>query len=208
MLIILPDWHRTKATKTLWLSSVITTHWCISTNADHFKHSFWYCFIWICLNCCSYSFLKCMSHLISYAEFVEERALLLGRLGRHTEALRIITHEVKDPMLAEEYCCEHFDIQDVNRRNLFMILLEHYLRPSTGTPDTFHALEVLRKHSDVRVCLCESFHLNIIITLLKINLIFVAFDLIIEAHIVDFSWWIMLAESKSFEGSGYASFDD
>eukprot|EP01147_Barroeca_monosierra_P008252 gene8252-840_t len=82
------------------------------------------------------------------SEFVEERALLLGRLGRHTEALRIITHEVKDPMLAEEYCCEHFDIQDVNRRNLFMILLEHYLRPSTGTPDTFHALEVLRKHSD------------------------------------------------------------
>lgn len=33
----------------------------------------------------------------------EERALLLGRLGRHDQALAIYVHVVKDDKMAEEY---------------------------------------------------------------------------------------------------------
>ena len=40
--------------------------------------------------------------------FYEERALLLGRLGRHEQALAIYAHILKDTKRAEEYCRRNY----------------------------------------------------------------------------------------------------
>ena len=40
--------------------------------------------------------------VVFLAAFYHERALLLGRVGRHEEALAIYIHILKDPKLAEE----------------------------------------------------------------------------------------------------------
>jgi len=39
---------------------------------------------------------------LSFAAFYHERALLLGRVGRHEEALAIYIHVLRDVKLAEE----------------------------------------------------------------------------------------------------------
>ena len=39
---------------------------------------------------------------VSFSEFFEERAILLGRLGRHEVALGLYVLVLKDPRLAEE----------------------------------------------------------------------------------------------------------
>ncbi|EGD80975.1 hypothetical protein PTSG_01557 [Salpingoeca rosetta] len=79
---------------------------------------------------------------------VEERAVLLGQLNRHAEALRILANDVADPSFAEDYCNDNYDPHDLDRRNLYMVLLEHYLRPASGPPKTQQALTILGKHSD------------------------------------------------------------
>lgn len=38
--------------------------------------------------------------------FLQERALLLSRLGRHEEVLRLYVERLKEPALAEGYCEE------------------------------------------------------------------------------------------------------
>jgi len=43
-----------------------------------------------------------MEHCASLAAFYHERALLLGRVGRHEEALAIYIHILHDAKLAEE----------------------------------------------------------------------------------------------------------
>lgn len=43
------------------------------------------------------------------AEFYEERAVLLGRVGDHEKALAIYTSHVRDRTKAEEYCKRHYD---------------------------------------------------------------------------------------------------
>lgn len=43
------------------------------------------------------------------AEFYEERAVLLGRVGDHEKALAIYTSHVRDRAKAEEYCKRHYD---------------------------------------------------------------------------------------------------
>uniref|UniRef100_A0A672NGW2 Vam6/Vps39-like protein n=1 Tax=Sinocyclocheilus grahami TaxID=75366 RepID=A0A672NGW2_SINGR len=40
---------------------------------------------------------------------LEERALLLGRMGKHEQALFIYVHILKDTHMAEEYCHGHYD---------------------------------------------------------------------------------------------------
>ena len=42
------------------------------------------------------------------AAFFEERAILLGRLGRHEQALTIYVHILRDPQKALEYCRQHY----------------------------------------------------------------------------------------------------
>ena len=38
--------------------------------------------------------------------------MLLGRIGRHDQALHIYAHKLHDPKKAEEYCKIHYDPED------------------------------------------------------------------------------------------------
>ncbi len=40
--------------------------------------------------------------LVDFADFFEERAILLGRLGRHEQALAIYVHVLQDNIMAEQ----------------------------------------------------------------------------------------------------------
>ena len=42
-------------------------------------------------------------------DLFEERALLLGKLGRHGVALAIYAHVLQDPQMAEDYCRKIYD---------------------------------------------------------------------------------------------------
>ena len=51
-----------------------------------------------------------MIHLIvNFLDLFEERALLLGRLGRHDIALMIYAHILQEPKMAEDYCRKMYD---------------------------------------------------------------------------------------------------
>ncbi|KAK6306818.1 hypothetical protein J4Q44_G00219660 [Coregonus suidteri] len=60
---------------------------------------------------------------------LEERALLLGRMGKHEQALFIYVHVLKDTHMAKEYCHRHYD-QDTDRnKDVYLSLLRMYLSP-------------------------------------------------------------------------------
>lgn len=82
--------------------------------------------------------------------FHEERAVLLGRIGRHQEALEIFANVLKDYGAAEEYCSRHYSADDENASKVYMHLLSIYLRPANeSAPQIHQALEVLRKYHEV-----------------------------------------------------------
>ncbi|MCP9262751.1 Vam6/Vps39-like protein [Dirofilaria immitis] len=62
----------------------------------------------------------------------EERALLLGRLNRHQQALAIYTQILKNYKAAEKYCMNCYESKDPERSKVFLILLQLYTNP----PDT------------------------------------------------------------------------
>ncbi|KAL3874849.1 hypothetical protein ACJMK2_037811 [Sinanodonta woodiana] len=61
--------------------------------------------------------------------FFEERAILLGRLGRHEQALGIYVHVLKDKRLAEEYCMNYYDKSLEGNKDVYAHLLKMYLQP-------------------------------------------------------------------------------
>ncbi|XP_004082797.1 vam6/Vps39-like protein [Oryzias latipes] len=60
---------------------------------------------------------------------LEERALLLGRMGKHEQALFIYVHVLKDTCTAEEYCQRHYNRQVEADRDVYLSLLRMYLSP-------------------------------------------------------------------------------
>ena len=58
----------------------------------------------------------------------EERAILLGSLGRHEEALAIYLYQMRDVERAMTYCEEHF----TPGSNIYTVLLQFMLRPPVG----------------------------------------------------------------------------
>ena len=91
----------------------------------------------------------------------EERALLLGRCGRHEEALAIYIYILKDAEMAEEYCRKQYASSKDENKNVYVSLLKLYLKPQdlpflglTNTvfsdfemqPNTGAALAVLNQH--------------------------------------------------------------
>ncbi|XP_029454494.1 vam6/Vps39-like protein [Rhinatrema bivittatum] len=71
-------------------------------------------------------------HLISDFPFdglLEERALLLGRMGKHEQALFIYVHVLKDIKMAEEYCHRHYDRKKEGNKDVYLSLLRMYLSP-------------------------------------------------------------------------------
>uniref|UniRef100_A0A1A8PJ20 Vacuolar protein sorting 39 homolog n=1 Tax=Nothobranchius rachovii TaxID=451742 RepID=A0A1A8PJ20_9TELE len=77
---------------------------------------------------CSYE----PSRLISDFPFdglLEERALLLGRMGKHEQALFIYVHVLKDTHMAEEYCHRHYNSSVEGSKDVYLSLLRMYLSP-------------------------------------------------------------------------------
>ena len=77
------------------------------------------------------------------------RLLLLGFLGRHREALDVLTTQLHDVSLAYEYCAEQSSAAPPAQpaaASLFVQLLERYLRPSDGrAPMLDCASELLKR---------------------------------------------------------------
>ncbi|XP_076002793.1 vam6/Vps39-like protein isoform X2 [Genypterus blacodes] len=60
---------------------------------------------------------------------LEERALLLGRMGKHEQALFIYVHILKDTHMAEEYCHRHYNRLVEGSKDVYLSLLRMYLSP-------------------------------------------------------------------------------
>nr|XP_046269052.1 vam6/Vps39-like protein isoform X2 [Scatophagus argus] len=60
---------------------------------------------------------------------LEERALLLGRMGKHEQALFIYVHILKDTRMAEEYCHRHYNSSVEGNKDVYLSLLQMYLSP-------------------------------------------------------------------------------
>lgn len=61
--------------------------------------------------------------------FYEERAILLGRLDRHEQALGIYVHILRDDTLAKRYCLNYFDRGREGNKDVYYYLLKMYLQP-------------------------------------------------------------------------------
>ncbi|WVQ77396.1 hypothetical protein IAR50_007081 [Cryptococcus sp. DSM 104548] len=59
-------------------------------------------------------------------EMPQARAILLGRMGRHEDALKVYVYQLQDYAQAETYCVKN----EGNRSTIFSILLQLYLRPA------------------------------------------------------------------------------
>jgi len=82
-----------------------------------------------------------------FDDLYEERALLMSRLGEHEEALSIYAHKLKDVEMAENYCAKHFNSEKEESRNVYLDLLQVYLKPSNGIePMVTPALQLLSKY--------------------------------------------------------------
>ncbi|XP_078593471.1 vam6/Vps39-like protein isoform X1 [Branchiostoma floridae x Branchiostoma japonicum] len=91
--------------------------------------------------------------------FFEERALLLGRLGRHEQAIAIYTHVLTDNWMALEYCARNYDRHKEGNKDVYVYLLRMYLSPPdphnlgvmsgavNPQPNVQAALDILMEHS-------------------------------------------------------------
>ncbi|XP_018414768.1 PREDICTED: vam6/Vps39-like protein [Nanorana parkeri] len=60
---------------------------------------------------------------------LEERALLLGRMGKHEQALFIYVHILRDTGMAEQYCHKHYDRAKDGNKDVYLSLIRMYLSP-------------------------------------------------------------------------------
>ncbi|MGH0149835.1 UNVERIFIED_CONTAM: hypothetical protein FKN15_035463 [Acipenser sinensis] len=60
---------------------------------------------------------------------LEERAVLLGRMGKHEQALFIYVHILHNIRMAEEYCHKHYDRLTDGNKDVYLSLLRMYLSP-------------------------------------------------------------------------------
>ncbi|XP_059173340.1 vam6/Vps39-like protein [Physella acuta] len=63
--------------------------------------------------------------------FHEERAILLGRLGRHEQALSIYIHTLKDIGRAKEYCANNYDRDKEGKKDVYYLLFKMFLKTPT-----------------------------------------------------------------------------
>ncbi|PFX22208.1 Vam6/Vps39-like protein [Stylophora pistillata] len=93
-------------------------------------------------------------HLLTHfpESFYHERALLLGRVGRHEEALAIYIHILHNIKLAEEYCHRNYNEGREGSKDVYVSLLRMYLEPpqisgkENMKPNILEALDVLQEH--------------------------------------------------------------
>lgn len=63
----------------------------------------------------------------------EVRAILLGRMGKHEDALRIYIYRLSDYSAAERYCSRVY-ASAPDPKGVFLLLLGLYLRPTSSDP--------------------------------------------------------------------------
>ncbi|XP_029848300.2 vam6/Vps39-like protein [Ixodes scapularis] len=68
------------------------------------------------------------THLLSDGLF-EEAAVVMGKLGRHNEALEIYIRILRDPTKADRYCQKQYQRNPELNRDVFLTLLQMYLEP-------------------------------------------------------------------------------
>lgn len=73
----------------------------------------------------------------------EERAIVVGKLGQHEEALSIFIYVLNNPKRAEEYCSAVHKKKLPNSKDIFFLLLKLYLHP----PDSLSSIQLQRKMS-------------------------------------------------------------
>ncbi|KAF8969138.1 vacuolar sorting protein 39 domain 1-domain-containing protein [Flammula alnicola] len=85
---------------------------------------------------------------ISPTDLHEARAILLGRLGRHGQALETYVYRLQDFMKAEEYC-KRIHKAGSETADVFLTLLRIYLRPTVQTTADLlqPALDLISRHS-------------------------------------------------------------
>ncbi|GFS19211.1 vam6/Vps39-like protein [Elysia marginata] len=85
--------------------------------------------------------------------FYEERAILLGRLGRHEQALSIYIHTLNNTRMAEEFCARNYDKDKEGNKDVYYLMLKMFLKPPEGTQDATNgkmlevALNLLEDHA-------------------------------------------------------------
>lgn len=86
--------------------------------------------------------------LLSSTDLFEARAILLGRLGRHDQALELYVYRMHDYRKAEEYCQRVYQ-PGSETDPVFLTLLRMYLRPTVITTSDFlkPALELITRHN-------------------------------------------------------------
>ncbi|KAK2460159.1 hypothetical protein APHAL10511_007838 [Amanita phalloides] len=86
--------------------------------------------------------------LVSSTDLYEARAVLLGRLGRHDQALELYVYRLHDFGKAEEYCKRIYQ-PGSETSGVFLTLLRLYLRPTVKSEvNLLHpALDLISRHS-------------------------------------------------------------
>ncbi|KAF9468180.1 vacuolar sorting protein 39 domain 1-domain-containing protein [Collybia nuda] len=85
---------------------------------------------------------------LSSTDLFEARAILLGRLSRHDQALELYVYRMHDYLKAEEYCKRVYQ-PDTETKAVFLTLLRIYLRPTVNvTADLLRpALDLISRHN-------------------------------------------------------------
>lgn len=76
-----------------------------------------------------------------------ERAILLGKIDRHDQALTYYIHKLNRPDLAEEYCIERYDVNSPIAKDIFITALQLYLQLPNRSGYS-HAVKLLQCHFD------------------------------------------------------------
>lgn len=91
--------------------------------------------------------------------FLEERAVILGRLGRHDESLAIYVRVLGDIDKALKYCEKVYDSNNPKSKGVYVYLIKQILdpdsclpsnsilSPKTATPDVELALKIMEEHA-------------------------------------------------------------
>jgi len=85
--------------------------------------------------------------LLSSTDLYEARAILLGRLGRHDQALETYVYRLQNYAKAEEHCKRVYRA-GTGTSGIFLALLKLYLRPTVQTSSNLlqPALELISRH--------------------------------------------------------------
>ncbi|KAG5653638.1 hypothetical protein H0H81_011740 [Sphagnurus paluster] len=85
---------------------------------------------------------------LSSTDLYEARAILLGRLGRHDQALELYVYRMHDYRKAEDYCKRVYQ-PGTETSAVFLTLLRIYLRPTVNTTTDLltPALDLISRHN-------------------------------------------------------------